>query len=110
MVRLVPTPHRVRSGVVLILPLLHRGTEIELMGPAVPGLLMRKPISLGDGRRFRQAVGWDFAGLDSFRGFHAQMDSFAVHAGVDQEMHDMDISWPKFARHRLRHPAKREFC
>jgi len=79
------------------------------MGPAVPGLLMREPIGFGDGRGFREAVRRDVTGLDPFRRLHAQMDGFAVHPGVDQEMHDVDILGPEFAGHGLGHRAKSEF-
>src|SRR6266566_7969589 len=108
-VRLVPTPHSVRSGAAPMLPLLPGGAEIEFVGPAVPGLLMREPIGFGDGRRFREAVRRDVTGLNPFRRLHAQMDGYAVHAGVDQEMHDVDILGPEFAGHGLGHRAESEF-
>src|SRR5713226_2169789 len=106
MVRLVPTPHSVRSGVAPISPLLRGWAQIEFVGPAVFGLLMREPVGLGDGRRFRQAVRGNFAGLDTFRRFHALMDRLAVHACVDQEMHDVDVLRPELARHGLGYRTK----
>src|SRR6185369_14887939 len=109
MVRLVPTPQSVRSGIAVLLPSLHRRAKVEFMGPAVSGLLMREPIRFCDRGSFRQAIRRDFADVDPFRRFHALMNRFAVDAGVDQEMHDVDIFWPELARHRLGYRAKPEF-
>src|SRR6266436_6503517 len=55
-VRLVPTPHSVRSGAAPMSPLLHGGTQIQFVSPAVPGLMMREPVSVGNRTRFGQAV------------------------------------------------------
>src|SRR3954462_3212568 len=109
MVRLVPTPQSVRSGIGILLPFLHGRAKVELMGPAVSGLLMREPIRFRDRRRFGQAILMDFAGVDPLRGFHALMYSFAVHTCVDQEMNDVDIFRPEFTRHGLGYRAKPEF-
>ena len=38
------------------------------------------------------------------------MDCFAVHTRVDQQMHNVNILWPEFARHRLGHGAQTELC
>src|SRR5258705_9571895 len=110
MVRLVPTPQSVRSGMAAILPVLDGRAEVEFMGPAVAGLLMREPVGFSDRRRFCQTVRRNIAGLDAFRCLHALMDRFAVDSGVDQEMYDMDILRPEFARHRLGYRAKSELC
>ena len=53
--------------------------------------------------------GRDFAGFDPFRRFHALMDGFAVHAGVDNQMYDVNVLWTELARHRLCQGAKPEF-
>src|SRR5436189_6455156 len=108
MVRLVPTPHRVRFGVVFMLPLLHGRTEIELVGPAIPALLAGEPIGVSNGSRLGQAIWWNFACLDPPGRLHALMNSFAIHAGVDQEVPDMNILRPQLARHRLGHSSKSE--
>ena len=42
-------------------------------------------------------------GLDPLCGFHALVNSLAVDAGVDQEMHDVNVLRSEFARHRLGH-------
>ena len=52
--------------------------------------------------------GGNFAGLDPLRRFHALMNRLAVDAGVDQEMHDMNVLRSELARHRLGHCAKSE--
>src|SRR5260370_8137360 len=93
-VRLVPTPHSVRSGAAPMLPLLHGGAEVEFMGPAVPGLLMREPIASGDGRGFREAVRRDATGLDPFRRLHAPMHGLPAHPAVLQETHSPPYSSP----------------
>src|ERR1700729_1232684 len=47
-VRLVPTPHKVRSGGAAISPFLHSRPQIQFMGPAVFALMVREPVGIGD--------------------------------------------------------------
>src|SRR5258708_26924862 len=108
-VRLVTTPLWFRSGAVRNLPIRHGGSEIELMGPTVFGLLMCEPIGIGDRGSLGQAVRRDFLGLYPRRRSHTLMDRLAVDAGVDQKMHDLDVVRPEFARHVLSHRAQSEF-
>ena len=77
-------------------------------GSSRPALLMREPVGFGDRRGLGQAVRRDFACLDALGRLHALMDRLAVDAGVDQEMHDVNVLRSQFARHRLGHRAKSE--
>ncbi len=78
------------------------------MGPAISALLVGEPIGFGNGRRLGQAIRRNFACLDPFLRFHALMNRLAIHAGVDQEMHDVNVLRSKLARHRLGHCSKSE--
>src|SRR6266403_4374061 len=109
-VRLVPTPHSVRSGASPMSPLLHGWTQIQFVGPAILGLMMREPVGVGNRTRFGQAVDGNLLGINPCCRLHALMDCFAVHAGVNPKMHNMNILWSQLARHRLRHGAEAELC
>src|SRR4051794_38222955 len=90
-------------------PFLYSGTKIEFMGPAVAALLMGKPIRFGNRGGLGQAVRRDLAGLDPPGRLHALMDGFAIDAGVDDEMDDVNILRPELARHGLGQRAETEF-
>src|SRR3954447_6905463 len=93
----------------LMLPIFYSGTKIEFMGPAVAALLMSKPIRFGNRGGLGQAVRRDLAGLDPPGRLHALMDGFAIDAGVDDEMDDVNILRPELARHGLGQRAETEF-
>ncbi len=80
------------------------------MRPAVAFLRVQIPVSLGDGLRVHELVGFD--GSDR-RIAAARADAFAhelgVDARVDDEMGDVDVLRPQFARHALRDGPKAEF-
>ena len=56
------------------------------MRPAVALLMMREPVGVGNGIRLCQAVRGNVTCFDPLRGFHAQVDRFAVHGGVNQQV------------------------
>src|SRR6185437_16553310 len=100
------TPQRVRSGAVAISPFLPGGTKVELVSPAVLGLLVREPVGLGDRARLGETIGRNIPGFDATCGSHAGMDGFAVDAGIDDQVHDVDVLRAQFAGHRLRNGAE----
>src|SRR3954470_24298463 len=91
-------------------PFLRSGTKIEFMGPAVAALLMGKPIRFGNRGGLGETVGGYLAGLNPPGRLHAPMNGFAVDAGVDDEMDDVNVLGPELARHGLGQRAKAELC
>src|SRR6185312_81003 len=108
-VRLVPTPHNVRSGASLISPLLRGGPKIELVSPAVFRLLMREPIGFRDRARPGQRIGENVPGLDAACGLQPGANGVAVDGGIDDQMNDMNVLWSKLARHGLSEGPQPEF-
>src|SRR5215218_1349067 len=98
---------RLSSTVTLPLPFLAEGTYFQLGAPGTARLLVEQPIGFGDRRRRHQQVGI----IERVR--PQRLDPplahpLGIHAGVDNEMGDVNVLRSKFARGRLRHGAQAE--
>src|SRR3981189_1680011 len=90
------------------LPFLAERANFQLKGPGAARLLVELPIGRGDRRRRHQQVRIveRFLAPELFAAF---AHPGGIYAGIDDQMGDMDVLWPEFTRHRLRHRAKPEF-
>src|SRR3546814_10075437 len=83
-------------------------TDCLLEGPGGLRLVEKIPIGVGDRVRRHQPVGIEI--VERFAAFALRDDvahEGGIDAGIDDEMRDMDLLRPQFARHRLRDRAER---
>src|SRR3546814_3600549 len=78
-------------------------TTLFRSGPGGLRLVEKIPIGVGDRVRRHQPVGIEI--VERFAAFALRDDvahEGGIDAGIDDEMRDMDLLRPQFARHRLR--------
>src|SRR3546814_1766176 len=91
------------------LPDFPKWTDFLLEGPGGLRLVEKIPIGVGDRVRRHQPVGIEI--VERFAAFALRDDvahEGGIDAGIDDEMRDMDLLRPQFARHRLRDRAEAE--
>src|SRR6185369_17278951 len=98
---------RLSSTVTLPLPRLAERTNFQLERPGAARLLVELPIGLGDRRWRHQEIGI----IERIR--PQRLDSplahpLGVHAGVDDEMSDMDVLRSELTRRRLGYRTQTE--
>src|SRR6202048_4883483 len=88
-------------------PLFPERADLQLKGPGAARLLVKLPVGRRDRRRRHQQVRIVERFLTP-----ELLPSLAhprgIDAGIDDQMRDMDILRPEFARHRLRHRSQAE--
>src|ERR1700738_4226351 len=91
-----------------LLPLLPERANLEFKRPGAARLLVELPVRRRHRRRRHQQIRivQRFLAPELFAAF---AHPGGVDAGIDDQMRDMDVLRPEFARHRLRHRAKPEF-
>src|SRR5262245_49589929 len=98
---------KVRLARTSSLPLFAERADFQLKGPGALRLLVELPVRLRDGCRRHQEIRI----IQRVR--PQRLDAplphpFGIDPGIDDEMGDMDVLRPKFARHRLRDRAQAE--
>src|SRR6266851_2011441 len=91
----------------VLLPLFAERADFELKGPGAAWLLVKLPIGRCNRRRRHQQVRI----VERFLApelLPALAHPGGVDAGIDDQMRDMDVLRPEFARHRLRHRPQAE--
>src|SRR6478672_6280081 len=89
------------------LPLFAERADFHLERPGAFRLLVELPIGARDRGRRHQQVRIVQRLLAPYL-FAALAHPGGVNAGIDDEMRDMNVLRPQFARHRLRDPAQAE--
>src|SRR5260221_4347057 len=98
---------RLSSTATLLLPLLAEGTYFQLRGPGTARLLVEQPIGFSD-RRWRCPQVGIIERIRPQRLDPPLTHPLGVHAGVDNEMGDVNVLRSEFARRRLGYRTQAE--
>src|SRR5882724_12871965 len=102
------SPFAIRHSPLALLPFLAERADFHFKGPGASRLLIELPIGCCNRGGWHQQVGIVQC-LLAPEFLTPLANPGGIDAGIDDQMRDMDVLWPQFARHRLRHGAEPEF-